>query len=325
MKRSELIALALAVLLVLASIMGAAWAAPQAAGQITFHEEAKVLGPEMRLNELADLAGRAAELADLPLGRSPEPGRTLILSRAELLGKLKAAAPLAGVEVSCPEEVCALRRSQVVSRAQMLAALQAQLEARLCAAGSGKVLVAGFRVAEEPLVPEGALELSFELPEAGERLLGSVNLALIIKVEGVAARKLRTSARVSLEREVVCAAREIRRHEVLSSSDLSLEVRQVSGFEAVTVLEEAVGKRAARRLEAGAALGRRDLDRPPVLSRGGSVTILLEAGPLTITARGLAAEAGRVGETVRVVNAESKREVLAVVVDGATVRVPFDR
>lgn len=301
-----------------------ALATPCPAASISFREQASVLGEEMLLGELAELCADSAALADIPLGRSPEPGKAVELSRAELLGKLSIAVPAGSVEVSCPPKVVALRRHQVASRAQMLEALQAQLERRLAVDGGGQVKVTGFRVAEEPLVPEGRLSLEFELPESTERCLGSVCLPLIVKVDGQTARKLRTSATVSLERQVVCATRGIRRHEVLGRDDLRLARREVSG-EPLTSLEAAVGLRASRHLEAGATLMRRDVEEPPALFKGAAVTILLESGPLTITARGTACQTARVGETVRVLNPESRRELLAVVVDGATVRIPFER
>lgn len=311
----------LAALLLLASALGAMAAD---SGRIAFREQVSVLGDEMLLGELADLSGECAALAGITLGRSPEPGKALELSRAELLNKLSVAVPLGAVEVSCPPQVVALRRHQVVGRAQMLEALKSRLEQRLAADG-GEVSVSGFRVAEEPLVPEGRLELAFELPQATERCLGNVNLPLIIKVEGSPVRKLRLAAAVVLRREVAVAAREIGRHEVLGAEDVSLVRREVSGLEPIFSLDEAVGKRASRRIEAGATIGRRDLEEPPVVAKGASVTILLESGPLFISARGTVCETGRRGETVRVLNADSKREVLAVVVDGATVRIPFER
>jgi flagella basal body P-ring formation protein FlgA len=293
-------------------------------GRIVFREQARILGEEMTLGELARLSGGCTALADLPMGRSPMPGKATALKRLQVLNKLAAVVPQGAAEVSCPESVLILRRHQVVSRAQMVEALRAQLERRL-AAGGGEVRLSEFRVTEEPLVPEGSLWLVYELPEATERLLGSVNLPLVVKVDGVAARRLHTAARVALWREVVCAAREIRRHEIVGGADLRLERREVSGLEPLLDPERALGKRAERRIEAGSVLARGDLEEPPALARGDAVTILLESGPLTITTRGMVREGGRVGDVVRVLNTDSKREVLAVIADGATVRVPFER
>jgi len=294
-----------------------------AADRIGFREQAKVAHEEMTLGELAELGGGCAALADVPMGRAPEPGKALVLSRAELLSKLSVAVPRGSVEVACPPHVVAVRGHQVVSRARMVEALKAALSARL--AGGGEVSVSGFKVAEEPQVPEGKLDLLFELPGGNDRCLGNVNLALVCRVDGKFARKLRTSAAVSLRRQVACAARTIERHAVLEDADITMESRELNAGEPVQSIEAAVGKRAGRRIEAGSVVLRRDLEQPPVLSKGTAVTLLIESGPLTIATRGTACEGGRVGDTVRVMNADSKREVLAVIVDGATVRVPFER
>jgi flagella basal body P-ring formation protein FlgA len=295
-----------------------------AAGGVAFRPKAEVAGPEMRLGELADLSGGCTNLADVPLGRSPEPGRALEIDRRELMAKLAVSVPTGSVQVSCPQAVEVRRASQLVGRQQMLAALKEQLERRLTE-GGGEVLVSGFRVSEEPLVPAGNLQLEFELPESADRLLGSANFALLVKVEGQVARKLRTGAEVKLSRPVVVAAAQIARHQVLGPDDLRLEPREVTNYEPAVSLEEAVGKRAGRRIEAGAVVAQRDLEEPPVLAKGSNVTILVEAGPLNVSTRGTARQSGRVGETIRVVNIDSKRELSAVVLDGGTVRVPFER
>jgi flagella basal body P-ring formation protein FlgA len=58
--------------------------------------------------------------------------------------------------------------------------------------------------------------------------------------------------------------------------------------------------------------------------RNGDVVLILVDSPLLkITAMGEALEQGVHGETIRVRNVTSSREIRAVVVDQKTVRVPF--
>jgi flagella basal body P-ring formation protein FlgA len=307
---------------ILCLLLFAGVAAAAEPGGISFRERAGVLGAEMTLGELAELSGEGAALADVPMGRSPEPGRTLAIERAELLNRLAVAVPHR-LEVKCPAKVVAERRCQIVSRAQMIEALKGQLEQRLSAEG-GQVSVTGFKVAEEPAVPEGKLTLLFDLSGANDRLLGTISLPLSIKVGEGVARKLRTAAQVTLCREVVCAAKAINRHALLGEGDVTLSRREMkSGLEPLTSCTEAIGKRADHKIEAGVTIARRDLEEPPALVRGAAVTILLESGLLTMVTRGQACEPGRVGDRIRVRNIDSKREVLAVVVDGSTVQVPF--
>ncbi|MFH0810001.1 MAG: flagellar basal body P-ring formation chaperone FlgA, partial [Pseudomonadota bacterium] len=299
-------------------------APPTGDGAIAFHERAEVLGDEMTLGDLAELSGPWAALADVSMGRAPEPGKTLVLGRLELLGKLSATVPRGTARVTCPDKVLVARCFQSVTRAQVLRALTDALEARLGAKDS-EVLVSGLKMAEEPLVPKGDLALAVDLPEADERLLGNLNLTLQIKTNGVVARKLRISAAVALKAAVVCAARQLRRHEVLRPEDVVVSLREVSALEPLRDAGQVVGRWAGHGIEAGEIIGRRDLEDPQIISRGAAVAIVLVSGAMTITTQGIAQEGGRAGDVVRVLNTDSKREVPAQVVDSATVRVSMER
>ncbi len=61
----------------------------------------------------------------------------------------------------------------------------------------------------------------------------------------------------------------------------------------------------------------------PVIERRQPVKIRVRLGALSVIARGLALEPGRVGEFIRVRNTRSGRVLTARVVDGETVEIPF--
>ncbi|MGE3536967.1 MAG: flagellar basal body P-ring formation chaperone FlgA, partial [Candidatus Tectimicrobiota bacterium] len=60
---------------------------------------------------------------------------------------------------------------------------------------------------------------------------------------------------------------------------------------------------------------------PPVVQRGDLVQIVSEASLMKVSTPGEVLEAGRVGDTIRVKNTASNREVKAQVLDKHTVRV----
>ncbi len=60
---------------------------------------------------------------------------------------------------------------------------------------------------------------------------------------------------------------------------------------------------------------------PPVLESGDRVRIVARAGPVVASAPGIAAQAGRIGETIRVTNTATRTSVVARVVDAGTVEV----
>jgi flagella basal body P-ring formation protein FlgA len=67
----------------------------------------------------------------------------------------------------------------------------------------------------------------------------------------------------------------------------------------------------------------REIESRPLVQKGSAVFIIAESAQLKISVRGEALEHGDQGETIRVRNTSSRREVRAVVVDRKTVKVPF--
>jgi flagella basal body P-ring formation protein FlgA len=65
------------------------------------------------------------------------------------------------------------------------------------------------------------------------------------------------------------------------------------------------------------------IELPPLVRRGNVVVIIAESDVLKVTALGEVKEKGRRGETIRVVNLSSKKEIYARVVDSNTVKVDF--
>ena len=56
-----------------------------------------------------------------------------------------------------------------------------------------------------------------------------------------------------------------------------------------------------------------DLTKPAVVQRNDTVTLIYEAPGLTLTLRGQAQDAGALGDTISVINSQSKRIVQGVV------------
>jgi len=115
--------------------------------------------------------------------------------------------------------------------------------------------------------------------------------------------------------EIVVLARPIARGEPVRESDILLERRPRAEIpsDAVTQLGTVIGQAARRALRAGQTLRPADLMKPDLVGRNEMVTILFEAPGLSLTARGKALAAGAEGETITVLNPQSKRVLQATV------------
>ena len=66
-------------------------------------------------------------------------------------------------------------------------------------------------------------------------------------------------------------------------------------------------------MQPGRALRMTDLMKPEIIQRNETVTIIYEMTGITLTVRGKAAEGGAEGDTISVLNEQSKRTVQGVI------------
>ncbi|HEY1979458.1 MAG TPA: flagellar basal body P-ring formation chaperone FlgA, partial [Xanthobacteraceae bacterium] len=113
--------------------------------------------------------------------------------------------------------------------------------------------------------------------------------------------------------DAVTVTRPVDRGEVLKSSDLAVLRRPKTEIGLLTGLDAVAGLAARRPLRPGQPLAPVDVMKPEIVQRNDTVTIVYQAPGVTLTLRGQAHDAGALGDTIGVLNVESKRVVQAVV------------
>lgn len=123
--------------------------------------------------------------------------------------------------------------------------------------------------------------------------------------------------------EVVTLARPISRGETIRESDIILErlPRAQVQTDALTRAELVINQAARRALRSGQTLRAADLMKPQIIARDDAVTIVFRSGAITLTLRGKAMGNGAEGETITVLNPQSKRLVQATVTAPGVVMV----
>jgi flagella basal body P-ring formation protein FlgA len=186
------------------------------------------------------------------------------------------------------------------------------------------VVVSKFKVSENPPVPAGPLSLRIFQKERGA-LTGLVRLAAMVSVNGVVHHEATMSGWVDVFESAVCAARPLKKGEILKKEDLYLTRENVTRLQgqALTDMDKAVGLMAKHSVRQNTCLKEWMLEKAPVLDKGATVNILAQRGGLRVMVRGVALESGCPGEMVRVQNSMSHKSILARVIDSAHVMVEF--
>ncbi len=286
-------------------------AAQDSAAQPKLKELVTVTADIVRIGDLVDNAGPAADIA---VFRAPDLGQTGSVQADRIVDALKAH-NITDIDTASLSEVVVTRLSRAITIediqdriARAVAGQHGFGESRnlsisfdrevrtlhIEAAATSDLLIA--RMNFEPR--SGRFDVSFEIP-------GSATARRL---------PLRFTGNVSETVEAATLARSLSRGDVIRDSDIVIERRPKTetGTDAISA-DDAVGLSAKRPLRAGLILRRGDLIRADLVTRNESVTIVYEAPGIFLTIRGKALEAGAAGDLVNVLNIQSNRTVQATV------------
>lgn len=276
-----------------------------------------------RLVTLSDPSVRLSDLfagldQDRVIGPAPEPGGRIVVEQAQLV----AIARQFSVDwrsASTADRVTIERPGRLFPRGQVLDALRAAL------------LTAGMPPNAEIETPDVTLPMvppdDSATPEVAQTSYdaasGRFTAMLSITATGMTPVHARLSGHVQEMIDVQVATRRIAAGEVLAAGDMQVQRLRAGRVrsEPARVPEDAVGLALRHPLSAGAPVLMAELGRPVMTQRGVPVQVQLDMPGLSVTVQGVAMEPGATGETVHVVNPQSRAVMEAQVTGPNRVRV----
>jgi flagellar basal body P-ring formation protein FlgA len=287
-----------------------------AAAQETPHPvlkaEAVVTGDIVRVG---DLVANAGIIAKVPIFRAPDLGFTGTVSADDVVAAVRTHA-LYGLDTNGLSEVKVTRAARSIP-AKDIEDLLARALSEQYDLGPTKNITISF---------ERELRAMFVDPTAkGDPRVAQINYdarkgrfdaTLDLPVGATARGTLRISGRAIATVEVVTVARAIERGIVLKASDVIIDRRPRSEMTRDTIIDRdlAVGLAARTVLQPGRPLRNAELMKPEMIQRNEMVTLMFEVPGIKLTVRGKAAEGGAAGDTISVVNEQTKRTIQGVVV-----------
>jgi len=208
-------------------------------------------------------------------------------------------------------------------------AIQSHESIREAAHNYAKESATGYSV--PPTVAVNRLDSRLRLPKCeqpletfsppAQRKLGRATVG--VRCSGSKPWSLYVPVMVSLNSDVIVAARNLTRGAILSAADLTLEKKDIARlrggfFEQPT---EAIGKALKRNLQQGQVLHAQHIATPNTVKKGSKVIILANSKKIQVRMPGKALDNGTMGELIRVQNSHSKKELEATVVSPGVVRV----
>jgi flagella basal body P-ring formation protein FlgA len=304
--------------LILATVLGLTTPAlAQNAPAPTLKRAITVASDVVRIGDLFDNAGARANIA---VFRAPNPGETGSVPTKNIVDAVRAH-DLYMFDTAGIEAVSVTHASRAISSKEVLERLAAAL-AELPGLGSAENL---------SLTSDNMLQTIHVDPTA----VGTLQITrlqheprtnrffAIIVPPGADSRPVRISGTVVETVEAAILTRAINPGEMIKQADVVIERRpkQESGLDVVAEASTTIGLAAKRSLRVGQVLRNADLVRPDMVGRNEAVTLIYEVPGIVLSARGKAMEAGREGDTVNVLNVQTKRTIQGIVTGPGRVTV----
>jgi flagella basal body P-ring formation protein FlgA len=270
--------------------------------------EVTITGELVRIGDLVENAGAAENVA---IFRAPDPGSTGVVAAERILTALRAHAVI-GVDTRGTLEVVVTRASRTITAQQFQSRVAQALAGKYRLGGAANIDVTFDREIRTLHVErDAAAELQIAHLRYDPRTT-RFDAILELPASGTAKPPLLRLSGTAVETvEIATLMRAYDRGEVLKASDVVIERRPKSEATGpiIAASDRAVGLAARRPLRAGVALRDGDLMRPELVQRNESVTIVYEAPGIMLTMRGKALESGSDGDSIAVLNVQSKRTV----------------
>ena len=180
------------------------------------------------------------------------------------------------------------------------------------------------QVADDLRLPNGRITFKV-MPPRNRDLMGKLPFSVHFDVNGKFYKRVWATATVEILAEVVVTSKPLGRHKPITEDDIEVLKMDLAKLPSnvITDPEAILGKRTRRAIGAKTVLRANLVELPPLVKRGDVVVIIAESNGLRITALGQVKRKGRLGESIPVINYDSKKILYARVLDSSTVKVEF--
>jgi flagella basal body P-ring formation protein FlgA len=270
---------------------------------------------------IGDLVEHAGAVADVPIFRAPDLGTRGLVPIERVVEAIRPH-QLIGIDTRGISEVVVTRASRAIPAQEISAAIAKALESQYGLGEARNISVEFDRDARtlnvEPNISGELQVMSLAYNRRTSRFDATIDLpsstALHWQTTHYAGSAIETIEAVTVDHP-------IEHGEILKTSDLTTVRRPKAEGPLITDPQAAAGLAARHQLRPGQPLHDADLMKPMLVQRNDIVTIFYEAPGIALTLRGQAQDAGAQGDTINVMNTQSKRVVQAVVVAPGRVAV----
>lgn len=274
------------------------------------------------LVRLGDLFEERISDGDIAIAKAPRPGETIAL-QARFLQQVARAYRLAWTPLARDQQIIVGRMSQRVTADMVRGALADAVQSKMGSINDLDVAIDGGD-------PE------FDLPTDVENSVAVKGInynpassrfaaVLIAPAQGVPLFERTVYGTVYEMAQVPVPTRLISAGEIVTDADLEWQPVQIGRLanNSLTDAQQVVGHMAKRPLKAGQVLRSSDLAIAPAVKKNDLVQLVVQTGQMTLTAQGKVLQDAAIGQSVRVINVATNRQLSGTVLNAGTVAIGF--
>jgi flagella basal body P-ring formation protein FlgA len=285
-------------------------AAAAQSGPPALRASVTVTGDVVRIGDLIDNAGAVAEV---PIFRSPDLGTRGAVATDRIVEAIRSH-QLVDIDTRGLSEVIVTRASRTITAQEVSARVSQSLSGHFGLGEARNVTVYFDRdIRDLQVEPDATGELQV-LGLTYDPRTTRFDVTFDLPSSATLHRQPTHYTGIALETvPAVMVQHPVEHGQVLKESDLAIVRRPKTESGAITDMSAVVGLAARQQLRPDQPLHMADLMKPEIVARNDTVTIVYQAPGLVLTLRGQAQEAGALGDTIGVLNIDSKRTVQGVI------------
>jgi flagella basal body P-ring formation protein FlgA len=293
---------------------------------IKVHKDSLVSGTKVLLGEISTIDGSLDGIQDVEniiICSAPSPKNIKVISRDSIFTALRKSGVLTDtINFNCPDKVNVRSGYIEFSHNDIKKIIIEHIRKNIT--WDMKYVQIKNVICNPVVLPKGEVSYRFSSNNNND-FIGSYNEEIIFIVDNNYRKKVRVFANIVVATPVVVSTKVIKRNSTIKPGDIKLLPRDITGisdhiFIDVNLL---VGKKAKTRINFEKVIRKKMIGSNNVVKRGDIVTIHLENEQLKLSVPARALERGAVGDTIRVVNTSSDKEIYAVIKSSKTVEVSF--
>jgi flagella basal body P-ring formation protein FlgA len=290
-----------------------------------FKEKATVDEEFFTLGDVATLNPPSSELASRVIYRSPAPGKKMTYKAAEIQSYLQQTDDdFQEVSWTGAGTIHVTREGLVIAPQKVVEIINQYLEKNRLNTGVKNIHMV-FVPSRSPrsfILPKG--RLSYRVIPSAFPLFRSQSFNITFSIDGRVEKNLAVRGDLNAKAPVVVATSDIPRGTLLSADDIRVVTKDLNKLrDPCYEPQQLLGQKVKRSLRKGAPIEKSMVDFPPLVKRGEIITVAAISGGLKVTATGIAKSNGQEGDTIRVKNSGSGKEILCKVIGPGLVAVEF--